>query len=169
MMDAPGHVPFLFFFYWTFSLFTFQMLSPSPVSLPLRNTLSHPPSPCFYEGVPPPTDTILHPALHSPTPLHWSIYQAFIGPRTSPPIDAWQGHPLLHMQLEPCVLLGWWLSHFELWGIWLVDIVVLPMGLQTPSAPSVVSLTLLLVLWFPASICLCIYKTLAGLLRRPFS
>ena len=28
------------------------MLSPFPVSLPTRNTLSHPPSPCFYEGVP---------------------------------------------------------------------------------------------------------------------
>jgi hypothetical protein len=29
-------------------------------------------------------------------------------------IDAWQGHPLLHMQLEPwvppCVLFGWWFS-----------------------------------------------------------
>jgi hypothetical protein len=56
----------------------------------------------------------LHPPTHPPTPtsppsiaLHWSIYQAFIGPRTSPPIDAWQGHPLLHMQLEPCVLLCW--------------------------------------------------------------
>jgi hypothetical protein len=36
-----------FFFYWIFSLFTFQMLFPFPVSLT--------PSPCFYEGVPPPT------------------------------------------------------------------------------------------------------------------
>jgi hypothetical protein len=42
-------------------------------------------------------------------PLHWGIYWAFIGPRTSPLIDARQGHSLLHMQLEPCVLLGWWL------------------------------------------------------------
>jgi hypothetical protein len=24
-------------------------------------------------------------------PLHWGIYQAFIGPGTSPPIDVWQG------------------------------------------------------------------------------
>jgi hypothetical protein len=49
------------------------------------------------------------------------------------------------MQLEPwvppCVLLGWWFSIWELWGFWLVDIVVLPMGLETPSAPSVLSLT----------------------------
>jgi hypothetical protein len=56
-------------------------------------------------------------STHSPTPisspsipLHWGIYWAFIGPKTSPPIDAWQGHPPLHMQLEPCLLLGWWLS-----------------------------------------------------------
>jgi hypothetical protein len=69
-------------------------------------------------------------------PLHWGIYQAFIGPRTSPPIDAWQGHPLLHIQLEPWVpswvLLCWWLSPWELWGIWLVDIVVPLMGVANP-------------------------------------
>ena len=147
-----------------YSLFTFQVLS--PFQPPLGKPLFPHPSPFFYEGDPPTTNTSLS---SIPLHLHWSIYQAFIGPRTSPPIDAWQGHPLLYMQLEPCVLLGWWLSHFELWRIWLVDIVVLPMVLQTPSAPSFVSLTLPLVLWFAASICLCICKTLAGLLRRPFS
>ena len=56
-------------------------------------------------------------------PLYWGIYQAFIGPRTSPPINACEGHPLLYMQLEPCVLLSWWLSPRELWGVWLVDMV----------------------------------------------
>jgi hypothetical protein len=49
------------------------------------------------------------------------------------------------MQLEPlvlpCVLFGWWFSPWELWGIWLVDIVGPPMGLQTPSATSVLPLT----------------------------
>jgi hypothetical protein len=45
-------------------------------------------------------------------PLHWGIYRAFIGPRTSPPIDAWKGYP----QLELCVLFGWWLSFWEFWG-----------------------------------------------------
>jgi hypothetical protein len=48
------------------------------------------------------------------------------------------------MQLEPwvapCVLFRWWFSLWELWGIWLVDIVVLAMGLQTHSAPSFLSL-----------------------------
>jgi hypothetical protein len=50
-----------------------------------------------------------------------------------------QSHPLLHMQLEPwvspCVLFGWWFSLRELWGYWLVHIVVPSMGLQTPSPP----------------------------------
>jgi hypothetical protein len=45
------------------------------------------------------------------------------------------------MQLEPCVLLCWWLSPWEHLGDWLVDIIVLPLGLQTPSAPSVLFLT----------------------------
>jgi hypothetical protein len=112
-------------------------------------------------------------------PLNWGIYWAFIGPRTSSPTDAWQGHHLLHMQLEPCVLHCWWLSPWELWGIWLVDIVVLPMRLQTPSSPSVLSLNPLLgtlhsIQWLAVSICLCISKALAGPLRRhryqaPFS
>jgi hypothetical protein len=51
-------------------------------------------------------------------------------------IDARQGHPLLHKQLEPwvplCVFFGWWFNLWELWGVWLVDIVVLPVGLQNP-------------------------------------
>jgi hypothetical protein len=64
-------------------------------------------------------------------------------------------------------------------GVWLLDIVVLPMELQTPSTPSVPSLTPLLgtphsVQWLAANIHLCISKALAGPLRRqpyqaPFS
>ena len=60
--------------------------------------------------------------------------------RASPPIAVRQGHPLLHMYLEPwlppCTLLGWWSSPWEHWVIWPAD-VVLPMGLQTPSTPPV--------------------------------
>jgi hypothetical protein len=58
------------------------------------------------------------------------------------------------------------------WGkVWLVDIVVLPMGLQTLSAPSVFSLTSPLgtphsVQWLGTSIQLSICKALAGPLRR---
>jgi hypothetical protein len=86
-------------------------------------SFTHPPTPAF-------------PPWHSPTLGH----QAFTGPRASPPIDAQQGYPMLHVQLKPWVPL-WWFSHWELWGIRWVGIVVLPMGLQTPSAPSVLPLT----------------------------
>ena len=108
------------------SLFTFQMLSPFLVSL--------------LKTLPP----------HHPTYSHFLVLAfpytgalRLIGPRASLPIDVQQGHPLLHMQLEPwvppCVLFGWWFSPWELWGYWLVHIVVPPMGLQTPSAPWVLS------------------------------
>jgi hypothetical protein len=79
------------------------------------------------------------------------------------------------MQLEPwvapCVLFGWWFSPCELWGVMLVDVVVLPMGLQYPSAPSVLPLTPPLgspcsVQWLAASISICIGQALPELLRR---
>jgi hypothetical protein len=102
------------------------------------------------------------PNPNSPTLVH----PAFTGPKDSPSINAWQGHPLLHMWLEPwvppCILLGWWFSPWELLcvcggGFWLVDIVVLPIGLQTRSAPSVLFLLpplgiLCSVQWLAASI-----------------
>ena len=98
---------------------------PSP-GFPSGNILSHIPPSCFYEGTPPPTHPL--PSLcpgHSPTLEH----QAFTGPRASIPIDLQQGHPQLHMQLEPwdplCVLFGWWFCPLEFWVIWLVNIVVL--------------------------------------------
>ena len=58
-----------------------------------------------------------------------------------------------------------------LWGLWLLDIVVLPMGFQIPSAPTSLSLTPPLgapcsVQWLAVSICLCICQALAELLRR---
>jgi len=60
----------------------------------------HLPFPCFYEDVPTPTTP-------SPTSMPWhcptSGKGAFIGPMASPPIDAGQWHPLLHMWLEPWV------------------------------------------------------------------
>jgi hypothetical protein len=127
---------FLIFFYWIFSVLTFQMLFPILVPFP-QNSLSYPSSPsCFYEGVPhPPTPAF--PPSNSATLGH----RAFTGPRASPPIDSRQGHSLLHMQLEPwvppCVLLGWWFSPWEFCSVWLVDIIVLSMGLQIPSSLSV--------------------------------
>jgi hypothetical protein len=94
---------------------------------------------------------ILPPLLpNPPTPTSWPWPspilgpRAFRGPRASPPTDDRLGHPLILMQLEPgvppCVFFGWWFSHRELWGYWLVHIVVPPMGLQTSSTPWLLSL-----------------------------
>jgi hypothetical protein len=52
---SSDFLSFFLFFFWIFSLFTFQMLSPFLVTLPPESTLLHPLSPCFYEGVPSPT------------------------------------------------------------------------------------------------------------------
>jgi hypothetical protein len=94
---------------------------------------------------PPKTPYPLPPLPNPSTPASWSRpsptlgHRAFTGPRASPPIDDQLGHPLLHMQLEtrvpPCVFFGWWFSPWELWGYWLVHIVVPPMGLQNPFSP----------------------------------
>jgi len=79
-------------------------------------------------------------------------------------------HPLLHMQLKPwicpCVLFWWWLSPWELWLI----VVFVLMGLESPSALSVLSLTPpmgtpFLVQWFAVSVCLYICQALAEPLR----
>jgi len=77
------------------------------------------------------------------------------------------------MQLEPwvppCVLFGWWFSPWELWGFWLVDIVVLPMGLQTFSSFSPFSTpvgSLCSVRWLAVSILICIGKAQPEPLRR---
>jgi hypothetical protein len=92
---------FLNYFYYIFSLFTFHMLSPFLVS-PL--TTQYPFSlPLLLWGCSPPTHPLTHPS--TPSSLAWHCptlgHGAFTGPRVSPPIDDWQGHPLLHMQLKP--------------------------------------------------------------------
>jgi hypothetical protein len=106
---------------------------------PLRNTLFHSSSSWFCEGVPPPTTHSLLPPCPC-IPLDWGIEPSQDQGRASSPIEAQQGHPLLYMRLKPWVppyvLLRWW---FRPWELWLVDI-VLSMGLQTPSTPSVLSL-----------------------------
>jgi hypothetical protein len=71
--------------------------------------------------------------------------------------------------VSPCVLFGWCFSSWELWGVWLVDVTVLPMELHTPAAPLVLSLTpplttplgtLCSVQWLTVSICLGILENL---------
>ena len=114
----------------------------SPLPCP-QNPLSHPSSPWFYEGVPLPTHSCL-PALVFPYTGTSSLHRAKGLSSHSWGGHSWQGRPLLHVQLEPwvplCVLFGWWFSPWEIWGVWLVGTVVLPMGLQTPSALSILFL-----------------------------
>jgi len=93
------------------------------------------PPPCFYENALTPTHSL--PPQQPGIPLHWgNELHRTKDSIDSPLIDERQCHPLLHVQLEPCVpqcvLFGWWFSPWELLGIWLVDIGVLPMGLKIP-------------------------------------
>ena len=98
---------FIFYaFYWMFSLFTFQILSPFQFPSP-KPTVPFPVPVLLWGCSPTLPYTPASPPWHSLTEVH----SAFLGPRVSPPIDAQQGHPLLHMRLEPwvppCVLFGW--------------------------------------------------------------
>ena len=138
----------------------------------MSNAFPFPYLPSKHTPIPSPLSLLTNPTTptswlwHSPTLGH----QAFTGPRASP-TDVLQGHRLLHMHLEPCVLFGWCFSPWELWGYWLVHIVVPPVGLQTPLAPWVLTLVPLLVTlssvkWLAESIHLFICQALVELHRR---
>jgi hypothetical protein len=162
-MPAQRFIYYFFIRYFLYLDFKCYLLSWFPPKNPLfppppRSLLTNPPTPASWPW-------------HSPILEH----RTFPGPRASPPIDDWIGHPLLHMQLEPwvspCVFFGWWFSPRQLGGSWLVHIVVAPMGVQTPSAPWVLSLapslgTLCPVQWIAVSIHFCICQALAEPLRR---
>ena len=138
----------------------------------------HLPSPCFYEGIPPPIDPLPPPCPQ--LPYTWVSIK--------PAQDQVPLPPLLLDKVLLCYIYSW--SHVYSFvdglvpgssgeGVWLMDIVVLPIGLQTLSTPSVPSLTPLLgtphsVQCLAVNIHLCICKALAGPLRRqphqaPFS
>jgi hypothetical protein len=76
----------------------------------------------------------------------------------------------MKLWVPPCILFTlWWFSPWKLWVVQLVDI-VLPLGLQSPSAPSLLPLTLPLgslgsVGWMAVSIYICISQVLAKPLR----
>ena len=117
-----GYFIYLHFKYHPLSWFPLQK-RPVPIPLLLRWCSStHPSTPASL-------------LWHSPSLGHWD----FTRPKASSLTDARQGHPLLHMRVEPWVppriLFSSLFSSWELWGIWLVDIVFIPMGLQTLSAP----------------------------------
>ena len=143
------------------------MLLPFSVSLLPWNGLCHPPYPCFYEGVPSLTQPLPPPSPQFPTLGHLLSLH-----RTKDLSFHWyMTRPSSATYAAGDVLLAWCLNSWKLWRVWWVDIVALPMGLQTPSTPSVLSLTHLLgtchsVQWLAVSICLCICKALARPLKR---
>jgi hypothetical protein len=73
--------------------------------------------------IPSPIPLLTNPPTPASWPWHSSTlgHKAFTGPRASHPIDDLLVHPLLHMQLKPlvpsCVLLHWWFSPREPWGV----------------------------------------------------
>jgi hypothetical protein len=120
------------FFYWIFSLFTFQMISPFQVSPP--EILYFIPAPHASMRVLPPPHPLTPAFLpwHSPTQEH----RTPSGPRAASATDIQQCHALPHLWLKPwvppCVFFNWWSTPRELQGIWAVDTISAPMGLQTP-------------------------------------
>jgi hypothetical protein len=153
---------FFFGVYFLLDIFFIYISNVTPflVSLPPGNTLSHSPSPCFYEGVPPP-------ALDSPTLGHLSSLH-----RTKDMSSHWcltrlssytyasgaMCTPLL-MALSLGILgeSGWLILLFFLWSC-------KPLQLLQSSLTPLLG-TLHSVQWLARNICLCICKALAGPLR----
>jgi hypothetical protein len=79
------------------------ILNDISLPLPLHNSsITSILYPLPYEGVPPPTHST--PMLLLPPALG---HQTSTCPRASPPIDVRQGHPLLHIYLEPSLHTPW--------------------------------------------------------------
>jgi hypothetical protein len=122
--------------------------------------------------VTPPTHPL--PSLCPDIPLYWGIKPS---QDKGPPLSLMPDNDILcyfcswsHGSLHVYTLVGGLVPGTSR-GVWLVNIVVLSMGMKTPSAPSVLSLTLLLgtkcsVQWMATSIHICICQSLAEALRR---
>jgi hypothetical protein len=105
---------FLLDIFFNFISFNYML----PLSwFPLQKTPITFSSPCFCDGVPPPTHPLLLPCPD--VPWHWGIKPSQ-DQEPLVPTDVQQGHALLHMQLEPsiprCLLFGRWFNPWELWG-----------------------------------------------------
>ena len=104
-------------------------------------------SPFLFSPQKDPYPLPLHLLPNLPTPTSWPRHAPILRNRTftinraCPAID---NHPLLHIQVEPCVPICVFfdrcLSPREFWQYWLVHIVAPPTRLQIPSAPWVLSL-----------------------------
>jgi hypothetical protein len=127
---------FLHFFLLDIFFIYISNFIPFPHFLSARPLPSHLPSPC----------SLTHP-LPLPCPgilLHWGIEPSqgqgpFLSSHWCPTRPSSATY-VVEVLSPPCVLFGCWFSPWELWGYWLGHIVVLLMGLQTPSAPWVLSL-----------------------------
>jgi hypothetical protein len=89
-----------------------------PLPLPLwRCSATHPPTPIFAYW-------------HSSTLWHWTPSD----PRTSPPTNDQQGHPLPHMRPEPYRSLhfGWYSSPWDLRGAGQLRLLLTPWGYKSP-------------------------------------
>jgi hypothetical protein len=114
---------YYYYYYWIFSLFTFQVLSPFQV--PTAKPTIPSSFPCFYEDVLPPTYPLLPP--YPWIPLHWGI---------EPSQDQGPLLPLMPNKAILCYICNW--NHgfppcvlpgsSGGGGIWLVDIIVLPIN-----------------------------------------
>ena len=138
-------------------------------SFPSRNCISHLLYPCFYEVSPQPST---HP--YTPGSLLWHSYT--LGASSLHrnkglsslwwPTKPFSGKYVAVVKSHSIWTLGWHFCPRELCGVWLVYIIVFPMGLQSPSAPSVFSLTPPLgpqcsVQWLDGSTCFCVCEALA--------
>jgi len=107
----------VFFFFGKLSFFIGYFLYLHSQGYLLSCSAAVPGNPLSHSPPPASSTHSLTSTSPSSIPLHWDIYWSFIGPRTSPPIDAWEGHHLLHMGPESSVLLGWLISPWELWRV----------------------------------------------------
>jgi len=126
---------------WDFTLYFIYISNVIPLpSFPSTNSYPHL-HPCLYEGAP-----------HLPS---YSCLSGLVSPYSgSSSLHTTKGLPFQWWKIRPysatypagvmstfCVLFGWWFSPWEYWGFCLIAIVVLPMRLQNPSAPTVFALT----------------------------
>jgi hypothetical protein len=113
-----------------------------PSQFPLCNPPIPSPSPCFYEGAPPPNYSLLP---HCPSiPICWGINPS---QDQGPPLPLMPDKAILyyisslnHGSLRVYSLVGGLVSGSS-GVIWLVNNAVLPMELQTPSTSSLLPLT----------------------------